>query len=85
MSVGDMILYRYLLTRIVVRERIEALLERIEAPLLKGEEGASEVTWLLILFGAMGVILLVFAIFNAATNKGRVVLGQIEGLRQSYP
>lgn len=81
MKPSDWILHKYLLARILVREH----LNRAIAMLPKGEEGSSAVEYVLITFGVLGVILLIFAIFQGATNKGRVVLDQIEGLRQPYP
>ena len=74
--INDRLLYRYLLARAVVRERVAGALAAMD------ERGATEVTWLLLLFGAMGLILIAFAIYRAVASKGNVVLGQIQGLEQ---
>jgi len=77
-NINDHLLYRYLLARAAVREKVAGALSAMKTD----ERGASEVTWLLLVFGAMGVILVVFAIYRAVVGKGHVVLGQIEGLEQ---
>jgi hypothetical protein len=74
-SINDQLLYRYLLARAKVTSVLSAMMP-------KDEEGYSEVTWLLLVFGAMGVILVVYAVYRAVVGKGHVVLGQIEGLEQ---
>jgi hypothetical protein len=77
-NINDRLLYRYLLARAVVREKVAGVL----AAMQKDEGGYSEVTWLLLVFGAMGVILVVYAVYRAVVSKGHVVVGQIEGLEQ---
>ncbi len=73
MNISDWILYRYLVLQASVSEQT--------ARLMREEDGVSEVTWLLIVFGDDRRGAHRLAIYRAVATKGNVVLGQIEGLQ----